>query len=264
MSNMNFDQCAVSTITILWTATDLFLLKANKPEPQNPGKYTLIQKITEESNKLVSKLKTVLFTMPIILTSMASNFTAVILTIIHGYFTFYILASFTSSFLPAYFSPFESVELLEKNLGLFDETKDSNDERKKYKYRSFRRAINMSLVSMFCVAHPVKKNSPSLRHYTIGLLPLHFIVNITALLFLYFFTTTDFIVMNGLILNVNYTIFVAFLSSLLNIVLLLFFFYPNILAIFLKFIRNSMKKTNTKDDTYITPISIVFFRWYDA
>ena len=245
---MYFDQCAVSTITILWTATDLFLLKTNKPGPQNPGKYTLRQKINEESRKLASKLKTVLFTMPIILTSMASNFTAVILTIIHGYFTLYILASFSSSFLPAYFSPFESVELLEKYLGLVDENKDSKDERKTYKVRRFRRAINLSLVSMFCVVHPLKHNSPSLRHYTIGLLPLHFVVNITALLFLYFFSTTDFIVINGLILNVNYTIFAALSSSVLNMVLLLFFFYPNILAIGLKSIRNSKKKTKTKAD----------------
>ena len=100
-----------------------------------------------------------------------------------------------------------------------------------YGKRSLTRAIMMALVNFFCLAHPLKNDSPSLRHYTLGLYPLHYIVNITTLLFLHFFSTNDFIIFNGIIFYTNYITIVAFTAAFLNLVFLLFFLYPNILCV---------------------------------
>ena len=102
----------VSTISILLIATDLFLTKTKNPETKKNRKIHFHPEDRSRNHKIFQKIEG----------SMTSNFTIIILTIINGYFTIYVIAAFTSIFLPAYFSPFASVEVLEKHLGIFGNT----------------------------------------------------------------------------------------------------------------------------------------------
>ena len=233
----------VSAIMILWTASNLFVLQIG---PNFPGQNTiegisLIEKIIIGAREFAKKLKTFIRIVPITSTSIMFNYIVIILTILNGYFTIYVLVAFISIFLPATFSPFKSVAELEKSLGLLDDN-DEEDGKRTYSKINITRAIYMSLVNLFCHAHPLKNETPSLRQFTVGIYPLHFVVNITTLLLIQCFSTTSEITVNGIILNITLLINMALVAGVLNLVLLIFYYYPRILTVAVMSMKNKNKK----------------------
>ena len=238
----------ISSVTALWNAANLYQLQL---EAENDDtKEKLGKKIGKFFSNLPLKLKSVLLSIPLLLSSMVFNFTNIILGIINNNFfiLFYLLAAFISVLLPATFSPADSINKLEKVLGLgLDQEKlkentnaDGKNSRKstgqvaqppttgREMMKNVFRGINMAYINIFCIARPICNPSPAVRHYMVGLYPLHFVVNMASLLFQKYFGTTHVVTIRGIIFNINTIILIAIAAGLVNLVLFILFYYPDI------------------------------------
>jgi len=227
-------------------------------------------------NTTASKVKTFLLTAPFILTSMVFNFSNIILGIINNnfFFVFYMLAAFISLFLPATFSPAVSVKKLEEKLGLGEDTgvtccgvnlrcsghgsstkRGRGDKYELYRppptscrefFKNMYWAFNVAFTNVFCITRPIGNDTPSVRHFMFGLYPLHFVVNMTTLLFERYFSDTDVITIRGHILNYNNIVLIAILTGLANMVLFVLFYYPNFFSVTLRLTSKKMYGSMTK------------------
>ena len=104
----------------------------------------------------------------------------------------------------------------------------------------------MAYTNLFCITRPIGNDTPSVRHFMVGLYPLHFVVNMTALVFERYFANTDVITIRGQIFNYNNIVLVAMSTGLANLVLFVLFYYPNFFCAVFRFIHDSIignKKT---------------------
>jgi len=206
------------------------------------------------------------------------NFSNIILGIINNnfFFVLYMLAAFISLFLPATFSPAESVKKLEEKMGLSDDNavtccgmrlrcgqSSSKNKGKEEEYELFRQppsscgefvknmswAFNVAYTNLFCITRPISNKSPSVRHFMVGLYPLHFVVNVTTLVFERYFSDTDVITIRGEIFNYNNVVLVAILTGLANLILFILFYYPNFFFVALRSITKKMYAGVTKTST---------------
>ena len=212
---------------------------------------------------IVDDLKSFLFIAPLILTSLVFNISNIILGIINNsfFFYFYYLAASASLLLPTIFSPAESVKKMENMLGLRKDPSnrccgvpkergtEHDDQGKALKLSGFP-AFNVVYTNIFCINRPISNAAPSVRHFMVGLYPLHFVVNMTALAFERFFSDTDVIVVRGHIFNYNNIVLVAMSTGLANLVLFVLFYYPNFFCAVFRFIHDRItgnKKTHQSD-----------------
>ena len=77
--------------------------------------------------------------------------------------------------------------------------------------------------------------------YMVGLYPLHFVVNMATLLFQKYFGTTHVVTIRGTIFNINTIILIAIAAGLVNLVLFILFYYPDIFPAMARCLR---KKKN--------------------
>ena len=103
-------------------------------------------------------------------------------------------------------------------------------------------AFNVGYTNVFCINRPIGKDTPSVRHFMIGLYPLHFVVNMTTLVFERYFSDTDVIRIRGHIFDYNKVILVAILTGLANSILFILFYYPNFFSALLRLIFDSLAK----------------------
>ena len=296
LSWIQIGSVSVSSFMTLWTAANLYQLKLEKASEGDLLVGKDVNATAEEvksneteggrNTKFPSKMKTLLFTAalkvksfmlaaPFILTSLVFNFSNIILGIINNNFFFvvYMLAAFISLFLPATFSPAESVKKLEQKMGLTEDTAitccgvhlecghSSNKKRGgEEKYEPFRPpptscrqfaknmswAFNVAYTNLFCITRPIGKDTPSVRHFMIGLYPLHFVVNMTTLVFERYFADTDVITIRGQIFSYNNVVLVAILTGLANMVLFILFYYPNFFFVVLRSAARKMYGGMTK------------------
>ena len=251
ISWLQIGSVCVSSVTTLWTAANLYQLQLEE-EIDTQTKLSKCEKLGNFFSNLSSKLKSLVLAIPLLLSSMVFNFTNIILGIINNnyFILFYMLAAFVSLLLPATFSPAASINKLEKvlQLGRDEEklketSKEDRNGSKKFSQvtkppktlremmKNLSRAINMAYVNMFCIARPICNASPAVRHYMVGLYPLHFVVNVTTLLFEKYFGTTNVITISGIIFNINTIILIAIGAGLVNLVLFILFYYPDIFVV---------------------------------
>ena len=95
-------------------------------------------------------------------------------------------------------------------------------------------AFNVAYTNIFCITRPIDNDTPSVRHFMVGLYPLHFVVNMTTLVFERYFSDTDVITIRGHILNYNNVVLVAILTGLANLILFILFYYANFFFVALK------------------------------
>ena len=103
-------------------------------------------------------------------------------------------------------------------------------------------AFNVGYTNVFCINRPIGKDTPSVRHFMIGLYPLHFVVNMTTLVFERYFSDTDVIRIRGHIFDYNKVILVATLTGLANSILFILFYYPNFFSALLRLMFDSLAK----------------------
>ena len=83
-----------------------------------------------------------------------------------------------------------------------------------------------------CSASLVQLVATLVRHFMVGLYPLHFVVNMTTLVFERYFSDTDIITIRGQIFHYNNVIIMALLTGLAN---LLPVFVPTILLLLISY-----------------------------
>ena len=107
-------------------------------------------------------------------------------------------------------------------------------------------AFNVAYTNLFCITRPIGNDTPSVRHFMVGLYPLHFVVNMTALVFERYFSGTDVITIHGQIFNYNNIVLVAILTGLANLVFFIHFYYPNFFFVVLRSTAKKMYGGMTK------------------
>ena len=247
ISWLQIGSVCISTVTTIWTAANLYQLQLQE-EIDTKEKRSTCEKLGNFCTNLGSKLKSLVLAIPLLLSSMVFNFTNIILGIINNnyFILFYILAAFLSLLLPATFSPAASIAQLEKVLRIGRDEEKSKEDRKGIKklsqvtkppttvrelMKNLSRGINMAYVNIFCIARPICNASPAVRHYMVGLYPLHFVVNMTTLLFEKYFGTTNVVTISGIIFNINTIIWIAIGAGLVNLILFILFYYPDIFVV---------------------------------
>ena len=103
-------------------------------------------------------------------------------------------------------------------------------------------ALNIAYINTFCIARPIGNSNPAARRFMVGLYPLHFVVNMSTLVFERYFSDTDIITIRGQIFHFNDVIIMALLTGLANLILFIVFYYPNF---FLAIAAKSMEKQKT-------------------
>ena len=90
-------------------------------------------------------------------------------------------------------------------------------------------AFNVAYTNLFCITRPIGNDTPSVRHFMVGLYPLHFVVNMTALVFEKYFSSIEVFAIQGYIFNYNNVVLVAIFSGVANLFFFTLFYYaPNI------------------------------------
>ena len=207
------------------------------------------------------------------------NFSNIILGIINNnlFFVLYMFTAFFSLLLPATFSPAESIEKLEKTMRLDEDNnhaatlcglncgRDGGKKKVKVKrilegsdqirppprelkdlMQNTSRAINLAYTNIFCITKPIVRDSPSVRHFMVGLYPLHFVVNITSLVFERYFSNTDVITIRGQTFNYNNVVLLAILIGIANFILFILFYYPNFFDVALRLTARKTSALATK------------------
>ena len=91
---------------------------------------------------------------------------------------------------------------------------------------------------------PIGNTSYAVRRFMVGLFPLHFVVNMTALVFERYFSSIEVFAIQGYIFNYNIAVLVAIFSGVANLFFFALFYYtPNIFAFVTKL---TAKKTTYK------------------
>ena len=260
---------AVSSFMTLWTAANLFQLKL-----ETENKETMLI-------RALKKVRAFSLTAPLILTSLVFNFSNIILGIINNnfFFVLYMFSAFFSILLPATFSPAASIEKLEKTMRLDEDNnqaatlcglnlncgRDGGKKKVKVKrilegsdqirppprelkdlMQNTSRAINLAYTNVFCITKPIVRDSASVRHFMVGLYPLHFVVNITSLVFERYFSNTDVITIRGQTFNYNNVVLLAILIGLANFILFILFYYPNFFDVALRLTARKTSALATK------------------
>ena len=104
------------------------------------------------------------------------------------------------------------------------------------------KAFNVAYTNIFCITRPISRDSASIRHFMVGLYPLHFVVNMTSLIFMRYFSNRDVITIRGKIFNYDDVVFAALLTGIANIIFFVFFYYP---SFFYLALRSTAKTAHT-------------------
>ena len=90
------------------------------------------------------------------------------------------------------------------------------------------RAFNLAYTNMFCIARPIGNTSYAVRRFMVGLFPLHFVVNMTALVFEKYFSNIEVFAIQGYIFNYNNVVLAAIFTGVANLFFFTLFYYtPN-------------------------------------
>ena len=201
---------------------------------------------TKRLKQLIAKFPSKVKAVPLIFTSLVFNFSVITLMIINiinnnFFFVLYMFAAFISILLPATFSPAESVKKIEEKMGLSANTGESYEifrrppTSRRNLIKNLSRAFNVAYTNVFCITRPIGNSTSSVRHFMIGLYPLHFVVNMTTLVFERYFSESEVIAIRGQIFKFNFNfifsyniiVLVGILTGLANLKFFLFFYYPD-------------------------------------
>ena len=121
-----------------------------------------------------------------------------------------------------------------------EKVKRPDPDEKAEKSELFRRAFNVACTNIFCITRPIGNDTPFVRHFMVGLYPLHFVVNMTTLVLERFFSDTNVIAIRGEIFNYNNVVLVAMLTGIANLILFILFYYPNFFSVAVKKIYDAV------------------------